>query len=45
MPRNANDFPKNPVKITHIKISTGAATVPAAHPAAKPAAKPAPKAQ
>jgi peptidyl-prolyl cis-trans isomerase A (cyclophilin A) len=41
MPRNANDLPKTPVKIVHIKIVTGAT---AARPAApKPAAKPAAK--
>jgi peptidyl-prolyl cis-trans isomerase A (cyclophilin A) len=41
VPRNANDLPKTPVKIVHVKIVTGA---PAARPAApKPTAKPVPK--
>jgi peptidyl-prolyl cis-trans isomerase A (cyclophilin A) len=47
MPRNGNDFPKNPVKIKHITVVQSVTAVkpatakPLTKPAAKPAAKPA----
>jgi peptidyl-prolyl cis-trans isomerase A (cyclophilin A) len=44
MPKDPNDKPFHPVRITHITISSGAATpAPAAKPAVKPATKPAAK--
>jgi peptidyl-prolyl cis-trans isomerase A (cyclophilin A) len=43
MPKDPNDRPFHPVRITHITITPGGAAAPAAKPAVKPPAKLAPK--
>lgn len=43
MPKDPNDKPFHPVRITHVTIATGAVPAPVTKPAAKPAAKPVPR--